>query len=120
VPDFYGGIIDLSDSLLLSREQVERLRADQTQHRHQLDSLWSDLARTLADLPDDFDTKEAFRLQEAAIDAAWELSRQRAKTLSTILGPIQLASSMAREFVLWPASLFYRAEKPLRGLRIFN
>jgi hypothetical protein len=114
LPDFYARIIDLSDSLLLSREQVERLQADQAKHRQQMDSLWSDLAKTLADLPDNFDTKEAFRLQEAAIDAAWELSRQRAKTLNTILGPIQLS------LLPWPASLFYRAEKPLRGLRIFN
>jgi hypothetical protein len=45
----------------------------------------------LAALPDNFDSKEALRRQEDAVDAAWEHTRVDVqRTLPEILSPVQM------------------------------
>ncbi|CAN5329480.1 hypothetical protein BH23GEM2_BH23GEM2_19330 [soil metagenome] len=112
VPDLYASILQLSDSLLLSRSQADLLAAAQVGYRARLDSLWAALATDLAALGSDFDAREAIRRQERGIDDAWELSRLEAKALDRILSPIQL------RLLPWPSNLLYHAREPVR-VRVF-
>jgi hypothetical protein len=91
VPDLYREVLRQSDSLLLSREQVESLTRAQAEHRKLLDGIWSELADRLAALPKDFDAKDAARRLDAAIDQAWSSTREHMQgNLRAILNPVQL------------------------------
>lgn len=114
VPDPYAAILQESDSLLLTRPQADAITAIQTRYRARMDSLWSPLAEYLAALPDHFDPKETLKRQEAAIDAAWEISRQDTRAnLPPVLAPTQL------RVLPWPADMYYRAKEPIKGARMF-
>jgi hypothetical protein len=91
VPDLYRLILQQSDSLLLSREQVESLTRVQAEHRQRLDAIWLDLATRFANLPDQFDARDASKRLQTTIDQAWSLTRDDLKEkLHLILNPIQL------------------------------
>jgi len=114
VPDPYRPLLQQTDSLLLSREQVEAIQQVQAAYRVRMDSVWRALAEHLATLPDQFDTRDAYRRANSAIEAGWEISRLDVqKTLRTILNPVQLQ--------LLPniTKLLYTADRPLQGIRIF-
>jgi hypothetical protein len=63
VPDPYRGIIQESDSLLLTTDQLRKLTELQTAYKARTDSVWTDLATWLAGLPDHFDAKAALQRQ---------------------------------------------------------
>jgi hypothetical protein len=91
VPDLYGMVLQQTDSLLLSREQVEALQKVRASYRVRMDSVWTSLATYLADLPDRYDAHDAYKRAEDTIDGAWELTRlDIQRTLTTILNPVQL------------------------------
>jgi hypothetical protein len=91
VPDLYAMVLQQTDSLLLSRDQVESLQRARAAYRVRLDSVWSGLASHLADLPDDYDSRAAYRSAEGAIDGAWDLTRlDLQRTLPEILNRVQL------------------------------
>ncbi|MEO6778774.1 MAG: hypothetical protein ABI194_04905, partial [Gemmatimonadaceae bacterium] len=91
VPDPYKEIMEESDSLLLTRDQADALQKADTAYRVRIDSVWSALSEYLAALPDNFDSAEALKRQEAAIDGAWEISKvEIQRTLPAILSPVQL------------------------------
>ncbi len=114
VPDPYKGILQESDSLLLTRPQADSVTAFQTRFNARMDSLWTPLAEYLAGLPDHFDPKEALKRQEAAIDAAWELTRTDVQAmLPRVLTPTQL------RVLPWPAGMLYQAKEPIKGMRMF-
>lgn len=113
VPDPYKGIMEESDSLLLTREQSDSLTAIDARYRAHMDSLWTSLATYLAALPDRFDTKDAFNRQEAAVDDAWEFSRLDVKrTLPSVLSPVQL------RILPWPAKMLFDSKDKVR-IRVF-
>jgi len=91
VPDLYARIIQESDSLLLTFDQVASLRAAQVSYRTRVDSVWTELASYLAQLPDRYNSNEALLRQEAATDRAWELSRQEGPSVRAILSPLQIS-----------------------------
>jgi hypothetical protein len=109
VPPLYLPILQEADSLLLTRAQVEALtRAGEDLHRR-LDSVWMDLSRYLADLPDNYNTAEALRRQEEATDAAWEMTRLDAqRVLPEVLTQIQI------RLLPYPAEWLIRAREPVR------
>lgn len=114
VPEPYALILAESDSLLLSATQVRTLQARQVLLRAQMDSAWRQLAVALVDMPDPFNERVAFQLQERVIDAVWNLGRVDLQSfLPTVLNPQQVL--MLPSF----AGLMYRAARPLRGLRYF-
>jgi hypothetical protein len=114
VPDPYRRLLQESDSLLLTRDQVDRIRNAQNAYRATMDSLWSHLARDLAALPDNYDGAAALKEQEAATDAAWEVTRQDVqKNLKAILTPVQL------QILPFPAGMLYNAKEPFKGIRMF-
>ena len=109
VPDPYAGILQESDSLLLTRDQTEAIRGVQARYRIQMDTLWTSLAREFAGYGDTFDVPAAVRRQESAIDDGWEISRIDVHTqLPEILRPIQLA------ILPGTAARLYRAPGPVR------
>jgi hypothetical protein len=91
IPDPYQGILEESDSLLLTRNQSDSLAAIDTRYRAHMDTIWTALATYLAALPDHFDTKAVLERQESVVGDAWEYSRQDVKrTLPAVLSPVQL------------------------------
>ncbi|MEO7218793.1 MAG: hypothetical protein ABI026_11415, partial [Gemmatimonadaceae bacterium] len=91
VPNPYSDILEQSDSLLLSRDQAEALAKADTAYQQQIDSIWTNVSEYLAALPDNFNSADALKRQEDAVEAGWELTRNDLKTtLPQILNPIQL------------------------------
>jgi hypothetical protein len=114
VPDLYKNILEESDSLLLTRDQVDALQKLDSAYVVRMDSLWTDLVTYLDALGPGYDTKAVLKRQEDATDAAWELSRQEAhKSLPTVLSPIQL------KLLPWPAGMLYEAKAPVH-IRVFT
>jgi hypothetical protein len=114
VPDPYGAILTESDSLLLTRDQSDAITGAQTRYKAAMDSVWTPLVDYLAALPDRFDAAEALKLQEAAVDAAWERSRLHVQAeLPRVLSPTQLG------LLPWPAGMLYRSKEPMKGIRVF-
>lgn len=114
VIDPYAQLLQESDSLLLSREQADSLRAIDTRFRQHMDSVWTDLATYLSSLGDDYDAKVALDRQEKTVDAAWEYVRLDLKSqLPRVLSPIQLG--------LLPGMVgsLYRANQPMH-IRMFT
>ena len=66
VPNPYPRIIQLTDSLLLSREQTEALQRAMADYDTKVDSVWTELATYLAALPDSYDRADALKHQEDA------------------------------------------------------
>lgn len=113
VPDLYGVVLQQTDSLLLSRDQVEALQKVRASYRVRMDSVWSSLAGYLADLPDRYNAHEAYRRAEDAIDGAWDLTRlDLQRTMPGILNPVQmqLVPAVVRNLV--------SAQQPVR-IRMF-
>lgn len=110
----YRSILWLTDSLLLSRDQVDRLQQADTLYRAQMDSLWTQMVSELVALPDNFKSRVAMDIQETWIDRAWELTRLSVKkNLREILNPLQL--TMLPSLVQW----MYDSDKPIH-VRMFS
>lgn len=108
VHDPYRDILEQSDSLLLSRDQAEAITAEHTRYLAGMDSLWTEAADKLANLPDIFDAKAALKMQEGASDAAWEYTRVSLRqSLGRLLSPLQI------ELAGGLAETLYKAEKPV-------
>ncbi len=90
VLDVYQQILAESDSLLLSKEQLQALKDAQTRYRTRMDSLWSDLADYVAALPEHYDGAAALKRQEAATDKGWEITWKEGAAIKAILNPLQL------------------------------
>jgi hypothetical protein len=115
INDPYTGILEESDSLLLSKEQSLAISNAQARFHQRLDSLWTGFATYLSELPDRYDADEAYRRQEAATDAAWVLAWQDVReTLPSILSPIQL------KLLPGVAGYFVRTDKPPKGIRTYE
>lgn len=114
VPDPYRTLLLQSDSLLLSRTQVERMQAAGQRYGARMDSLWLGLSGYLAALPDDYDVGAALVRAEHTIDDAWEITRLDVQaTLTDVLDPIQ------RTMLPFPAKMFFEARGKLT-VRMFN
>ena len=115
VPDPYAQVLQEGDSLLLSRDQVERLTALRTPYRATIDSVITALSEHMAMLGDKYDAAEALRYQESTLDRAWEITRQAVRRdFAAVLTPVQLNLLPG-----W-AWTIYRAEAPLIGMRSFS
>ncbi|HUP88290.1 MAG TPA: hypothetical protein VM100_03020, partial [Longimicrobiales bacterium] len=90
VIDVYEEVMQESDSLLLSKEQIAEMKAMQKPYQAKVDSLWHDLTNYLANLPKEFNSVEALKRQEDAIDAAWEMARLEGANVVKILSPLQM------------------------------
>ncbi len=110
----YAGILEETDSLLLTREQVDSLKVIQSHYVAKMDTLWTELAEYLAALGDHFDAAEALRRQEEATDKGWEITRlDLQSTLPTVLSPVQL------QLLPNSARFLFKATRPVH-IRTFN
>jgi hypothetical protein len=92
VPDPYADLLQQSDSLLLSNEEVVELQAADRAYRARVDAMWSDLAAYLGSLPDHYDFDAASRRTDDTTDQVWEVTRLDVqRQLATILAPAQQA-----------------------------
>jgi hypothetical protein len=92
VPDPYAELLQQSDSLLLSNEEVTRLQAANRNYRVQVDAMWNELASYLGSLPDRYDFDAASRRTDDVTDQVWEVTRLDVqRQLATILAPAQQA-----------------------------
>jgi hypothetical protein len=115
VPDPYAGILQESDSLLLTRPQIEALQAAREGLRTRLDSVWLDLATYLDGLGDRYDGAAALKRQETTTDSAWVIAQRHvATTVPGILSPVQ------RRLTPYPAQMMLTATKPITGIRMFS
>jgi hypothetical protein len=90
VPDLYDAIMRESDSLLITREQVEALKAAQVGYRTRIDSLWKATTTTLAAMEDNYDADAAMYLIDDATERAWLIGRDELPVLERILSPLQM------------------------------
>jgi hypothetical protein len=90
VPDVYDDVMEESDSLLLSRDQVDSLKAAQVGYHARLDSLWKATTTTLAAYGDDYDADVAMHVVDDATEQAWIIGRDQIPTLERILSPLQM------------------------------
>jgi hypothetical protein len=92
VPDPFAELLQQSDSLILSNEEVKELQAVDTRYRVRVDAAWADLGNHLAGLPGRYDASAASRRVDATTDDLWEVSRTEIqRSLPEILTPTQTA-----------------------------
>jgi hypothetical protein len=90
-PDPYGEILRQADSLLLQPNQVTALQEAQSRAQAHTDSMWMEMAHTLAELGDDYNVRLLVASQNEMADSVWEFVRSNLQaTLPAILTPIQL------------------------------
>jgi hypothetical protein len=93
VPDPYGELLQQTDSLLLSPDQITRIQNVRAVYRARIDAMWRDLSTYLGTLPDTYDFDEVARRTDDTIDEIWEISRLDVqKNLGEILAPAQTAN----------------------------
>lgn len=113
VPDVYRAILSESDSLLITRDQSDALRAAQPRYRARVDSLWKVVGVRLAAMESDYDANAAMHLIDEYTERAWVMSRDELPTLRRILAPLQL------QLAPWVPVLMRAEGKKDVGMRIF-
>lgn len=112
-PDPFTGIMELSDSLMLSVDQIRSLMEADRDYRAARDPAFDSLATYLAGLGDRYSVAEAMRRQRAALDTVWEAGHVAIRrTLPRVLTRIQ------RRMLPYPASLLYATPDDIKGLKI--
>lgn len=92
VPDPFFELLQQSDSLLLTGDQVKALQAVDSRYRSIMDARWKSLGDELAALPDDYDFGAATHLVDGITDDLWELTRVEVRQrLAEILSASQTA-----------------------------
>ncbi|HTE44862.1 MAG TPA: hypothetical protein VK636_06430, partial [Gemmatimonadaceae bacterium] len=115
LPNWYNEVLAETDSLLLTRDQVEGLRAAQADYSGRITHHWATWANALAGLPDQYNSSDLVKRQNTVINDGWEIARQEAHTtLPKILSPTQL------KLLPGNAGMLQRAPQPLTGIRYFS
>jgi hypothetical protein len=113
LPDPYRQLLAFTDSLLLSAQQVELLQAAQARYLAHMDTVWTGLSVSFANLPNDYDASAALGVQERTIDDAAAFTRLDVRRVfDAVLTPIQrrMLPSVPRNY--------YGDRLSLRSLRI--
>jgi hypothetical protein len=113
VPDIYTAIIRESDSLPISREQVEALKAADIPYRARVDSVWKASTSMLAAMGADYDSDAAMHLIDDTTERAWLLTRDELAVLSQILSPLQMRMAP------WVPALQRTVGQKTVGIRVF-
>jgi hypothetical protein len=92
VPDPFAELLQQSDSLILSNDEIRQLQSVDTRYRVRVDAAWAELGAYLAALPEHYDASAASRRVDDTTDDLWEFGRTEAqRSLSEILTPTQTA-----------------------------
>jgi hypothetical protein len=112
VLDPYASIATESDSLLLTRDQLEAVRAAQAHWTEMMTAHWKKLADYFVALPEVYDVSDAYKHQEDASDEGWAKSWADVhEQLPRILSPLQLT------LLPYPSSMLWQAKEAPKGLR---
>jgi hypothetical protein len=115
LPDWYNEILRQTDSLLLSRDQVEALQAARAKYQATLRDHWGRFASFLAGTPDHYDVKGLTQRQTEVTDAAWDIARTEAQTtLPKVMTPVQL------KLLPGNSRFIFESKEPIRGVRFFS
>jgi hypothetical protein len=108
LPDWYSELLQFTDSLLLTRDQVDAIRAAKADYSGRILAHWSAWSNELARTPDRYDVSDLVKRQAKVIQDAWDMARFESQTtLPKILTPIQLKLLPG-----WTGTL-YRSDKPI-------
>lgn len=88
--DLYSSLLQMADSLALSRAQAEQMQGRDAVLRARIDSVYGMLATYLAALPLRYDAADALRHVMDANGAAWKAIYAEAPFLSQLLTPGQI------------------------------
>ena len=92
VPDPFAELLQQSDSLILSSDEVKQLQSVDNRYRAHVDSSWASLGAYLAGLPNHYDGSAASRRVDDTTDELWEFGRiEIQRELSRVLTPTQTA-----------------------------
>jgi len=108
LPDPFQSIFALSDSLLLTPDQVRAAMEGQRRFNARKDVTLTALSSWLAELPDSYDPAEALQRQTAAFTEVLNAGREEVQAaLRDLLNPLQ------KRMLPWPASVMMNASAPL-------
>jgi hypothetical protein len=88
--DLYAAMLDLADPLALSRDQVDSLRGRQRVLRRTADSIYTELAAYLHELPKRYDAERALQRVQRASTAMTEALRAEGPFVLRVLTPGQI------------------------------
>jgi hypothetical protein len=110
VPNQYDGLLELTDSLLLTKAQVAALQAANVVYMARRDSAWLALGKDLSTFDDRYEVRAGLARQATATESVWQLAYDEAKKLDTMLNATQL------QMLPWPSS-YLRRLKPGEKIR---
>ncbi len=104
----FRAVLELTDSLLLTNDQVRAVLAGQSRYDVRADSALTAFSSWLAGLPDRYDAGAAMKKQDEFLAAMINIGREEAQaSIKPALGAIQL------RMLPWPVDLMVRATGPL-------
>lgn len=108
LPDPFAGVLELTDSLMLSTDQVRAIVEGQSEFNVRKDSAIKTFSQWLASLPDQYDTGEALRRQTEMYTEVLNIGRDEIQhTMQPVLNRIQI------KLLPWPADVMFRATESL-------
>jgi len=108
MPDPFASVLQLTDSLMLTMDQVRSIMEGQARFNARKDTVITEFSAWLANLPDQYDAAEALRRQTDIYNSVLNLGREEIQgTLRPVLNRIQL------RLLPWPADVMFRATGPL-------
>ena len=108
LPQPFAQVLALTDSLLLTTDQVRALLDGQARYVQRADSAVMAFSVWLAALPDRYDAAEALRRQNALVEMVLNIGQDEVqRTMGPTLNAIQV------RLLPWPVDLMYRSSVPL-------
>lgn len=115
MPDPFRAILEESDSLMLSRDQVDALTKAGDEYEVRRDTIVTAVAAYLTGIGDRYSTKDVVGKQDELLGGLWDLGHTSIRrTLPGILNRFQL------KMLPYPASFFYATPADVRGKDIIS
>lgn len=89
--DIYGAMLRLSDSLVLSHEQIQEVQIRRVYLQARADTIYSQLTAYLTALPNNFDSEAAVAHVNATTEAMWRVIYAETPFLRRLLTPGQIS-----------------------------
>lgn len=108
MPDPFAGVLELTDSLMLTSDQVRAIMVGQARFRARKDTAITTFSQWIADVPDQYDAAQALSRQTDLYNTVLNLGREEIQgTLRPVLNRLQI------KLLPWPADVMFRAAGPM-------
>lgn len=108
LPDPFANVLELTDSLMLTSDQVRAIMVGQARFKARKDTAITAFSQWIADVPDQYDAADALRRQTDLYNAVLNFGREEIQaTLRPVLNRLQL------KLLPWPADVMFRAAGPM-------